>query len=264
MNATKTIPRIIHYCWFGGKPLNDQALRCIESWSLYCPNFKIVRWDENNFDVSCCDYAREAYEAGKWAFVSDVARLHALAEYGGIYMDTDVELLKPIDDLLECAAVIGFETDNTLQTAFMACKKHYWLIDELLKEYSFSHFVRPDGSFDQKPNVVRLTRKCMEHGLECNGEKQTIGDMVVFSQEYFSPKNYKTGVLAVTSNTYAIHHFDASWYTQKQLAWLDFERKVRRSYWNRLADSTVFRGIKKIYVHGFGSFCRTVLKKIRE
>ena len=106
------IPKVIHYCWFGGNPLPELAQKCIASWKKYCPDYEIKEWNESNFDLNCCDYVREAYEAKKWAFVSDVARLYAMVHEGGIYMDTDVEVIAPLDSLLQYHAVSGFETEH--------------------------------------------------------------------------------------------------------------------------------------------------------
>lgn len=109
------IPKIIHYIWFGGNPLPELAVKCIESWKKYCPDYEIMIWDERNFDVSVCAYTKEAYDAKKWAFVSDYVRLKALYEYGGIYMDTDVELVKSLDGFLHEKAFSGFETKESMQ-----------------------------------------------------------------------------------------------------------------------------------------------------
>lgn len=263
MENSITVPKIIHYCWFGGKPLSDSAQHCLDSWKKYCPDYNIIQWDETNFDVFCCAYSKEAYNAKKWAFVSDVARLSVLKKYGGVYMDTDVELIKPIDDLLAHPGVLGFETNTTLQTAFLICRKNCWLIEELLNDYDTRHFLRPDGSYDQTPNVDRMTQKCMEHGLQCNGKYQIIRDLVVFPWDYFSPKDHQTGVIALSPNSYLIHHFEASWYSQKQQAWLRFDRWLRRFCWPGIADSVVLRSVKKLYVHGFPGLYDAIVKKRR-
>lgn len=205
------IPQIIHYCWFGGNPLPELAKQCIASWKKYCPNYEIKEWNENNFDVNSCDYVREAYEAKKWAFVSDVVRLYALVNYGGIYMDTDVEVLKPLDDILSYEAVSGFQHQNTIPTGLMACKKGNALFDELLHEYDEIHFKLSDGTYDLTSNVRRITKTCLKYGFIPNNTKQTVNSFTIFPPEYFCPKNPDTGVINITKNTYTIHHFDASW-----------------------------------------------------
>ena len=134
------IPKIIHYCWFGGNPLPELAKKCIASWKLYCPDYEIKEWNESNFDLNYCDYVREAYDSKNWAFVSDVARLYALVTEGGIYMDTDVEVIKPLDNLLKYHAVSGFETETTIPTGLIAGEKENPMLKELLYEYKNIHF----------------------------------------------------------------------------------------------------------------------------
>ena len=139
------IPKVIHYCWFGGNPLPELAKKCIESWKKFCPDYQIIEWNESNFDLNINTYVKEAYTAEKWAFVSDVARLYALVNYGGIYMDTDVEVLKPLDDILNFKAVSGFETKERIPTGMMACEKGHPLFEEFLREYNEAHFIKNDG-----------------------------------------------------------------------------------------------------------------------
>lgn len=114
------IPKIIHYCWFGGNPLPELAVKCIESWKKYCPDYEIKRWDESNFDLKCCDYVKEAYQAKKWAFVSDYVRFKVLYDEGGLYFDTDVELIKPIDDILARGPFMGVEVGQPFNERLQA------------------------------------------------------------------------------------------------------------------------------------------------
>ena len=118
-----SIPKVIHYCWFGKGKMPVLADKCIKSWKKYCPDYEIIEWNEENFDINCCDYVREAYENRKFAFVTDYVRLYAMYTYGGIYMDTDVELLKPLDSFLQDAAFIGFENKESIATAIIGCNK---------------------------------------------------------------------------------------------------------------------------------------------
>ncbi len=209
------IPKTIHYCWFGGNPLPELALKCIASWKKYCPDYKIIEWNESNFDLDCCDYVREAYDAKKWAFVSDVARLYALVNYGGIYMDTDVEVLKPLDDILSYEAVSGFEAYDRIPTGLMACRDGHPLFEELLHDYDGAHFIRNDGSFDTTTNVTRITNICLKYGLRLDNTMQTVSGFTLFPCEYFCPKNSETKEITLTDNTYVIHHFDGSWLTEQ-------------------------------------------------
>lgn len=205
------IPKIIHYCWFGGKPLPKLAQKCINSWKKYCPEYEIIEWNEENFDLNYNDYVKEAYQAKKWAFVSDVARLYALVNYGGIYMDTDVEIIKPIDDLLEYEALSGFESDTQIPTGLMACEKGNKMFEEFLEDYKNDHFLKKDGSLDMTTNVTRITNKCLGYGLVPNNTLQCINGFTLLPKEYLCPKDYVSNELIITENTYTIHHFNGSW-----------------------------------------------------
>lgn len=218
-----SIPKIIHYVWLGGKPLTPLAEKCIESWKKYCPDYQIVRWDESNFDVKQNRYCREAYDAKKWAFASDYVRLWVLVNEGGIYMDTDVEVLRPLDDFLELQAFSGFEADDRLSTGLMASSPHQPFFEKLLRDYDGRSFVKPNGSFDLTTNVVAITNACVDKGLVLNNCKQNVDGFTLFPSEYFSPKDWETKKVRITNNTYAIHHFDSSWLP----ASLRFREKVK-------------------------------------
>lgn len=205
------IPKVIHYIWFGGKPLTPLADKCINSWKVFCPEYKIVRWDESNFDINANLYCREAYDTQKWAFASDYARLWVLVNYGGIYMDTDVELLKPLDEFLGEQAFSGFEAADRIPTGLMASEANHPLFRELLSEYDSRTFVLPDGSLDTRTNVESITRKCLMHGLRLNNQKQKVAGFTLYPSEFFCPKDSKTLELNLTCNSAAIHHFDGSW-----------------------------------------------------
>ncbi len=218
------IPKKIHYCWFGGNPLPELAQRCIASWKKYCPDYEIIEWNESNFDLDSCDYVREAYEAKKWAFITDVVRLYALVTQGGIYMDTDVEVLKPLDDILDYAAVSGFEAVDRIPTGLMACEAGHPLFTELLHEYDTAHFRLADGSLDTTTNVTRITDTCLKYGLVLNNTKQTVGGFTLFPKDYFCPKDSSTKQMEITDNTYTIHHFDGSWLSPEK-HWFDEKRR---------------------------------------
>ena len=248
------IPKKIHYCWFGGNPLPDMAKHCIESWKKYCPDYEIIEWNEQNFDLNCCDYVKEAYEAKKWAFVSDVARLYALVTQGGIYMDTDVEVLKPLDDILCCEAVSGFEGVDRIPTGLMGCEAGQPMFVELLRDYDDAHFVKPDGTYDTTTNVTRITNACLKYGLVLNNEKQTVNGFTLFPKDYFCPKDCETKELVITENTYTIHHFDGSWYTAEQRWFSDARQRYRKvmpyklaSYAATVIGALKFRGIAGLF-----------------
>lgn len=213
---TTQIPKIIHYCWFGGNPLPSIAEKCIDSWKKHCPDYQIIRWDENNFDIELNQFVKEAYECKKYAFVSDYVRLYVLYNYGGIYMDTDVEILKPIDTFLNNKAFSGFEDDNSIPTGIMACTKYHTFFDKLLSYYYKRKFILDDGTYDVTTNVKIITDLCKKEGFIPNNKKQTVLDFTLYPKDYFCPKNYETGKIQLTENSYAIHHFNGSWLEKKQ------------------------------------------------
>lgn len=205
------IPKRIHYCWFGGKKIPKLAKKCIASWKKFCPNYEIIEWNENNFDMNYCDYVKEAYRAKKYAFVTDVVRLYALVNYGGIYMDTDVEIIKSLDVFLQYNAFSGFESINFVPTGIMACEKGHKLFKEFLKEYDNIHFIKSDNKYDLTTNCVRITNICKKYGLNLNNKKQIIQKFVLYPSEYFCPKDWVTKKINITKNSYTIHHFNGSY-----------------------------------------------------
>ena len=154
-----SIPKVIHYCWFGRGELPRLAEKCIQSWKKYCPDYEIVCWNEDNFDINQNKYAREAYESGKWAFVSDYVRLKVLYDEGGIYLDTDVELIKSLDPLVKENGYMGFDDNGVVSTGLgFACEKGNELVGALLADYDDIPFVLPDGTYDITPCPDRNTK----------------------------------------------------------------------------------------------------------
>ena len=214
------IPKIIHYCWFGGNPLPPFAQKCINSWKKYCPDYEIVRWDESNFDITSAPlYVRQAADAGKWAFVSDNARLMIVYQHGGIYLDTDVEVLKNLDPLLSHSAYFGREDDIYVNTGLgFGAEKGTQILKELAEDYKDIPFVRDDGSFDMLACPLRNQRVFERYRLQTGDKKQILSDgSVVYPIEYFNPKNPRTALIHVTANTYSIHDYSATWYDNKAL-----------------------------------------------
>ncbi len=205
------IPKIIHYCWFGRNPKPELAVKCIESWKKYCPDWQIIEWNEDSFDINSVRFVREAYENKKWAFVSDYARLYALASMGGVYMDTDVELIRGIDSFLEHNAFTGFEDKTHIPTGIMACEKDFPLIKLWMEYYSERPFVLEDGSLSMETNTRIITRTMSERGFEFNNKLQIVDGMAFYPSDYFCPKDNVTDKIKITKNTYAIHHFQRSW-----------------------------------------------------
>lgn len=212
MNNKYSIPKIIHYCWFGNGEKPDIVKKCINSWKQNLEGYKIIEWNESNFDINCNEYVKQAYEYKKFAFVSDYARVYALYNYGGIYLDTDVEVFKKFDDLLENDSFWGFEQENYIATSTIGAKKGNELIKIFLDLYENKTFINEDGSFDDLTNVAIITNILKEYGLKQNGEYQKIDQFATFyPQKYFSPYDYINCRNFKTEDTYCMHHFYKSW-----------------------------------------------------
>lgn len=206
------IPKVIHYCWFGKGQYSKKMKKCMASWKKYLPDFKWIEWNERCFDVDALPYTKEAYQAGKYAFVSDVARLYALVKMGGIYFDTDVEVIRPLDRFLVHEAFSGFEDGVHLQSGTMGARKAHPWMKELLAEYEQRRFLREDGTFDMTTNTAMMTKNALKHGLILDGSYQKLDNGVVFyPRTYFSPYDYINGGSYFTENSYTIHHYAASW-----------------------------------------------------
>ena len=206
------IPKKIHYCWFGRGPMPALAQKCIDSWHKYMPDYEYKLWDEDNFDVTCVPYVREAYESRKFAFVTDYVRLYALYTEGGIYMDTDVEVLKPYDDLLSLSGFTGYEGSKHLPpvTGTIASEAGNEWVKEQLDVYDGLHFLMPDGSMDLTTNTVRISQIMRQGGFIQDGKQKEYKGMHIFPVEYFCPRQ-TTGEILITEETYCDHHFLASW-----------------------------------------------------
>lgn len=208
----QVIPKIIHYCWFGRNELPELAQKCIASWHQFMPDWKYKLWNEDNFDVNTIQYTKEAYEARKYAFVSDYVRLWALANEGGIYFDTDVEVFKSFDKLLKYDAFIGFEGSKKLPlgTCVMASIANGAWINEQLNNYNNRHFIKGDASLDLTTNVDFISSKMRENGFVQNGLEQDYLDLHILPVDYFCPRQ-TTGEYKCTENTYCDHLGIGSW-----------------------------------------------------
>ena len=199
------IPRIIHYCWFGRGPMPDHALKCIKTWHEMMPDYDYMLWNENNFDVNSYSYTKEAYESGKYAFVSDVARLTALEKYGGLYFDVDFRVYKSFDDLLHFKAFAGFEGSkhNPVMMGMIASEPGGEWVKEMLNYYDDRHFIL-NGKMDLTTNVQFLSSLMQKNGFSPNGEEQDYKDLHIFPVEYFCPR-LTTGEYKKNDNTYCEH-----------------------------------------------------------
>jgi mannosyltransferase OCH1-like enzyme len=213
MNTTKPqIPKVIHYCWFGGKEKPKIVKKCINSWYRNLPGYEIKEWNEQNFDTSSNPYVKGAYESKKFAFVSDYVRVYALYNFGGIYLDTDVEVFKLFDNLLHHDSFWGFEQENYIGTSTIGAAKKNQLIRVFLDSYEGKTFLNKDGTFDELTNVAIVTQILKDRGLNLNGKYQELKELGAFyPQTYFSPFDYINYRKFITENTYAMHYFYKSW-----------------------------------------------------
>lgn len=214
------IPKVIHYCWFGRNPKPELMQRCIASWQKYCPDYEIVEWNEDNFDISQNEYAREAYEEKKWAFVTDYARLWIVFNHGGIYLDTDVEILRPLDTLLDAPAFFGFEDGVNIATGLgFGAEKENMLVGAMLADYDNIHFRMDDGSLDKLPCPIRNTNAIKAYLPEKIDPTSIlhIKEAQIYPPEYFCPLSADGTTMMKTKNTYSIHWFSATWLSEDEM-----------------------------------------------
>jgi hypothetical protein len=208
-----SIPKVIHYCWFGKSEKPILVKKCIDSWKELCPDYEIIEWNEDNFDVTSNQYTAEAYANKKWAFVTDFVRLYVLYNYGGIYMDSDVQLVKNIDPFLTCPAFSGFESNNYLPTAIMGAEKSNRWIKYLLDYYYDKHFVLENGSLDLTTNTNIITKITLSKytNVKLKNKYQETTDFILFPSKVFCPKKPGHVYYKIYKNTFAVHHFNGSW-----------------------------------------------------
>lgn len=210
------IPKVIHYCWFGRGKMPKLAEICIASWKKYLPDYELRLWNEDTFDVNSNLFTKQAYESRKFAFVTDYVRLYALYHHGGVYMDTDVEVIKNIDYFLQFPAFSGFETDIHIPTGLMASAKGGNWVKYLLTYYDDLAFIKEDGSFHATSNTYTIGEMTKKLGFLPNNTYQIIDNEVhIFPKDYFCPKSQISGKIELTKNTYCIHHFSGSWIPAK-------------------------------------------------
>jgi len=259
------IPRKLHYCWFGQSPLSDTATRCIASWREQCPDYEIIQWDESNCDININKFVSEAYQAQKWAFVSDYFRLKIIEENGGIYFDVDVELLKPLDDLLHLDGFMGFElgTDNNINTGHgFGAKSNHPVVTLLRRKYETIPFILPDGSHDTTPCPVRDTKALVEIGLKRDNQLQIIQGMTFLPADYLSPRSF-FGQENFTNNTYAVHHYQASWADERQKKINAYRKKLVKLYGTRVGGmlGATYAAYREITDKGWSNFIAKIRKR---
>ena len=224
--------KIIHYCWFGGNPLPKLAKKCIASWQKYLPDYEIKEWNESNFDVNICPFTKGAYENKKWAFIADYARVWALEQYGGIYFDTDMEVLKPIDEYLKLDMFLGYQDNGQINAAVIGAKRpHEKHIKELLDYYNKQKKFDPAKVWDYAiPNIVTKQlskyKKTTDEGVEIYD-----GSIYVYPRDYFYPLNYHYTEKCYTDKTVMVHWFDATWVPKYEKIKVNTIRKFGPKAW---------------------------------
>ena len=216
-DSKSRIPSTIHYCWFGKNPIPQSDRECIESWKKFCPNMHILEWNESNYDIAEIPYIKEAYEAQKWAFVSDYARLDIIYRFGGLYFDTDVELVRSIDDLLQLDAFCAFDMFRDVNTGLgFGARPGNRLVGDMCDVYLDMSFLLPNGSYNEMPCTKIQTRFLKSRGLITDGSLQCVESMLIFPVEFFCPIDLWTGICHATANTYSIHRFGSSWWSDEK------------------------------------------------
>jgi hypothetical protein len=258
------IPKIIHYCWFGGAAIPEKEQMCIVSWHKFCPDYEIIKWDEDNYDITKNRYMHDAYRNKKWAFVSDYARMDILYTHGGIYLDTDVEIVKPFDSLLNLDGFCGFEHDKNGNSSVnvgvgVGVGVGHPLIREWRDDYDNRNFVKSNGSFNLTPCPIYQTDTLVKYGLKLEDKKQTVAGMTVFPTEYFSPMNDITGEMSITPLTHSIHHYSASWNNAADRE----RRELRRRYYKKYGAAANIISTLVAYVKHYG-FLRTPFKILQK
>lgn len=245
------IPKIIHYCWFGNNPKPVSVLKCIESWKKCCPDYEIKEWSEKNIDFNeMCEYCRQAYEEKVWGFVPDYIRLWIVYNYGGIYLDTDVQIIKSFDDLLENSAYVGVEAsvekgENkliNLGQGFGAEKGNSFIYKHMCL-YENLEFRLKDGTLNKIPSPQYATKLLLSMGFDNSKADviQELEDVRVYPSDYLCPKDYISGAINITPNTYSIHHYDASWFDDK-------EQKMKKKRWKNAKIGNAVKKIVKPFV----------------
>lgn len=229
------IPKIIHYCWFGKKDKPKEVQDNIKKWKEKLIGFTFIEWNEENFNINSVEFVKRAYQERKFAFVSDYVRIHALYEFGGIYLDTDVEIIKPLDNLMNTNAFIGFENDTTLMTGLMASSKnHEWILD-ILNFYENNNFEDKKGNYEVFANTLYVTDITKtKFSFEYNKKEIQFFDdkLTIYPFEYFCAKDWKTGEVKTSNNTFSIHHYSGSWLTRKQKIIL-YSKRILNKFFKR-------------------------------
>ena len=254
------IPKIIHYVWFSDPPeYPEDIIKCIDSWKKKLPDYEIKLWNAKNFNLSICRYAKEAYQERKFAFASDYVRLWALYNYGGVYLDSDIEVLRSFDDLLDNKGFTCFENDKEIAAWIFGSEKGNPLFKEFMDDYNGRHFILGEGQYDITPNPVPITKRLVEHGLQKNGKYQKLDQITIYPMDYFCPFNpYRNGEDCFTENTYANHHFNGEWKkvsNKKEQKYIKKEDRYKRFFGEKWG-GRLCRNIVRIKYMGIIEWCK--------
>lgn len=249
------IPKVVHYCWFGGNPLPKSAQKCIASWRKYLPDYEIKEWNESNFDVNIIPYTAEAYKAKKYAFVSDYARFWILYKYGGLYFDTDVEVIKNMDDIIAKGPFMGCENEakagatpaqlGVAPGLGLGVNPGLGLYGEILDIYMDKHYILPDGTYSRETVVTITTDLLCKYGLKNISDIQEVAGVLIYPKEYFCPKDYRTGIMKTTKQTRSIHHYDASWHSKREVLEEKFWKALGME--NKYITNMVINSVKRLF-----------------
>lgn len=230
------IPKIVHYCWFGNNEMPDIEKKCIESWKVNLDGYKFMVWNEDTFDINSVKFVKEAYDNKKYAFVSDYVRMYALYKYGGIYLDTDIEVLTNLDIFMEGQGFLGFENQTNVGTGVMAFKKEHEICRRMIEHYNNSTFIDENGNFDTITNVKILANILEGEGLERENKEQEILGVKIYTRNIFFPKKMKDGTFRTSNETVTIHYFSGSWLTEREkrrgenILWIEIARPILRKF----------------------------------
>lgn len=255
------IPKVIHYCWFGGAELPEQVIKCMDSWKNHCPDYQIIRWDESNYDYQKYAFTKNAYEAKKWAFVSDVARLDVVYHHGGIYLDTDVELLASLDPFLENPAFMGFEQGRKVATGLgFGAEKGNPVIKANLDAYKEIDFVMKDGRVGPISCPIITTAVLERMGLESKDELQRLEGITIYPSSVFCPMLFSDGTANVRANTVSIHRYESTWTTEEEKR----GKKKRESVYTKYGKLglSIYDGFVLLKEQGIKSFLNRLIEKI--
>ena len=255
------IPKIIHYCWFGPKEPGELEKKCVESWKKVLPDYKIMFWNEETFDISSNLYAKQAYESGYYAFVSDYVRLVTLVKYGGIYFDTDVEVIKSFGKFLNDQAFTGFENKTMVAAGVMGCEKGNEFFSKVLEHYEKHPFIDKNGNMDVTTIVKIMTRILLKHGLVQSHSEQNVFGVHIYDRDIFYPKKMKDGTFRVTDESYSIHRYAGSWLTERE------RRRGENYFWRKVCRPNLKRA-RRLFIIVLGekrtnNIEASIRKKIR-